>query len=178
MEGRVTQPTNGFAAVRGRAHVVGDNINTDLHCSNKYRHIGKDVMFLAEHAFEEIDPGLVKRIAPGDVLVAGTNFGINASREQGVQVIKALGIAAVVARSFGRAFFRNAINNGLLVVTCPIDGIANGDVVAIDLQAGLVAVPGKRISQSTAALPEAVQTILFAGGLIPFLQQHPDWNVR
>jgi 3-isopropylmalate dehydratase small subunit len=174
----MTQPTIGSASVHGRAHVFGDNINTDLHCSNKYRHIGKDVAFLAEHAFEEIEPGLVKRIQPGDVLVAGANFGINSSREQGVQVLKALGIAAVIARSFGRAFFRNAINNGLLVVTCPIDGIANGDEVEIDLQVGRVAVPGKGISQSTAALPEAVQAILFAGGLIPFLQQHPDWKLQ
>ena len=174
MDGGMTQANS----LHGLAHLLGDNINTDLHCSNKYRHVGKDVAFLAEHAFEEVAPGLVKRIQPGDVLVAGANFGINSSREQGVQVIKALGIGAVVARSFGRAFFRNAINNGLLGVTCPIDGIADGDEMEIDLRAGQVAVPGKAISRPTAALPEAVQAILFAGGLIPFLQQHPDWNVQ
>ena len=173
----MTETKAGASTIRGRAHVLGDDINTDLNCSNKYRHVGKDVAFLAEHAFEEIDPGLAQQIQPGDILVAGTNFGINSSREQGVQVIKALGIAAVVARSFGRAFFRNAINNGLLVVTCPIDGIAADDDVAIDLGAGLVTVQAKGISRQTAALPEAVQAILFAGGLIPFLQQHPDWNV-
>lgn len=171
------QAAAGMGTVRGRAHVLGDDINTDLQCSNKYRHIGKDVAFLTGHAFEEVAPGLAQRIKPGDILVAGTNFGINSSREQGVQVIKALGIAGVVARSFGRAFFRNAINNGLLVVTCPIDGIADNDEVAIDLRGGTVAVPAKAISQPTAALPEAVQAILFAGGLIPFLQQHPDWSV-
>lgn len=173
----MTQAAAGIGMVKGRAHVLGDDVNTDLHCSNKYRHIGKDVRFLTGHAFEEIAPGLAQRIRPGDILVGGTNFGINSSREQGVQVIKALGIAGVVARSFGRAFFRNAINNGLLVVSCPIDGIADEDEVAIDLRAGTVAVPAKAVSRSTAALPEAVQAILFAGGLIPFLQQHPDWNV-
>lgn len=173
----MNESTAAPTTVRGRAHIVGDDINTDLHCSNKYRHVGKDVAFLTGHAFEEIAPGLAQRIKPGDILVAGTNFGINSSREQGVQVIRALGISAVVARSFGRAFFRNAINNGLLVVTCPIDGIADDDQIEIDLSIGTVAVPAKAVSRQTAALPEAVQAILFAGGLIPFLQRHPDWNV-
>ncbi len=178
LEGGMTQAANGLAPVRGRAHVMGDNVNTDIHCSNKYRHIGKDIAFLKEHAFEEIDATLAGRIQPGDVLVAGTNFGINSSREQAVQVLKAMGIAAIVARSFGRNFFRNCINNGLLVVNCPIDGIAPGDEVEIDLAAGRVNVPAKQISRPTAALPDAVQAILFAGGLIPFLQQHPEWNVQ
>jgi len=174
----MTRAADGFGQVRGRAHVLGDDINTDLHCSNKYRHIGKGVDFLAQHAFEEIDPTLAQRIQPGDVLVAGTNFGINSSREQAVQVLKAMGVAAIVARSFGRSFFRNAINNGLLVVNCPVEGIASGDAVEIDMRAGLVKLPAKKISRATAALPDAVQAILFAGGLIPFLQQHPDWTVQ
>ena len=166
-----------IARIRGRAHRLGDDINTDLHCSAKYRYIGKDLAYLAAHAFEDIDSGLAGRIKPGDVLVAGKNFGINSSREQAVQVIRKMGIAAIVAPSFGRQFFRNAINNGLLVVACPIDGIADADELEIDLAAGRVAVDAKDISCRIAPLPVAVQAILASGGLIPFLKAHPDWRV-
>ncbi|HEY8369078.1 MAG TPA: 3-isopropylmalate dehydratase, partial [Thermodesulfobacteriota bacterium] len=109
-------------------------MNTDLHASSKYRYAGKDLAFLAEHAFEDLAPGLAARVAPGDVLVAGRDFGANSSREQAIDVIRAMGFGAIVARSFGRQFFRNAVNNGLVVVECDTTGIEAGDLVEINLR--------------------------------------------
>ncbi len=164
--------------IRGRAHLLGDGINTDLHASSKYRHIGKDVPTLARHAFEELDPELARRVAPGDLIVAGKDFGANSSREQAVQVIRAMGIAAIVARSFGRQFFRSAINNGLAVVECDTRGIESGDEVTVDLGQGRIVVPARGLVLDVPPLPVAVRAILSAGGLIPFLKANPDWEAR
>ena len=162
--------------IRGRAHVLGDEINTDLHCSSKYLP-GKDNAYIAQHAFEQVAPGFVSRLRPGDVIVAGTNFGINSSREQAVHVIRAMGVAAIVAESFGRQFFRNAINNGLPVIACGVAGIEEGDAIEIDLAGGRVSVSERGIDRAVPVLPPAVQSILDAGGLIAFLQSHPDWKL-
>ena len=162
--------------IRGRARVLPEEINTDLHCSAKYMP-GKDTAYIAKHAFEQIDPGFPARFKSGDVIVAGTNFGINSSREQAVHVMRLLGASAVVAPAFGRQFFRNAINNGLPVVECAIDGIAEGDEIEIDLSAGKMEVATRTIERGFAPLPREIQSLLAAGGLIPFLQVHPDWNI-
>ncbi len=110
------------------------------------------------------------------MIVAGKNFGINSSREQAVHIMRTMGVAAIVAQSFGRQFFRNCINNGLPAVECDISGIADGDEIAIDLAAGSVTLAARGIKRTVAALPPAVQRILAEGGLIAFLQKHPDWN--
>lgn len=171
------KPRGDLESIHGSAHVLGDNINTDLHCTSKYRYFGKDLVFLADHAFQDIAPTLTKRIQPGDVIVAGNNFGINSSREQAVQVLLSMGIGAIVARSFGRQFFRNAINNGLPVINCSIDGIASGDELVINLETGCLNVPARTINRRLASMPPAILAILSAGGLIPFLKLHPDWEV-
>ena len=160
----------------GCARLLGADINTDINCSSKYLP-GKDNAFIAQHAYENIVPGFAARLKTGDVIVAGKNFGINSSREQAVHIMRLMGVAAIVAPSFGRQFFRNAINNGLPVVECDIAGIADGDEIAIDLAAGAVRVASRNIDRSVAALPPAVQRILAEGGLIAFLQKHPDWNL-
>ena len=164
------------AIIKGRARLLPAEINTDLHCSAKYMP-GKDTAYIAQHAFEQLDPGFVARFEAGDIIVAGTNFGINSSREQAVHIMKLMGVAAIVAPSFGRQFFRNAINNGLPVVECDIAGIADGDDIAIDLARGNVAVAARDINRTVAVLPPAVQRILAEGGLIAFLQKHPDWSL-
>ena len=164
------------ARICGKAHLLGDDINTDIHCSSKY-FPGKDNAYVAQYAFEELVPGFASRVKPGDVIVAGTNFGMNSSREQAVHVLRAMGVAALVAQSFGRQFFRNCINNGVPVVECNIGRLAQGDEVEIDLAAGRVAVPARDIVRNVPPLPEAVQALLAAGGLIPFLQAHPDWKL-
>jgi len=160
--------------IRGKARLLGDDVNTDIHCSSKY-HPGKDESYVAQHAFEQLAPDFAAQFEPGDVIVAGTNFGINSSREQAVHVLRLMGVAAIVARSFGRQFFRNCINNGLPVIECEVDGIAQADEVEIDLAAGRLAVASRRIARSVPPLPAAVQALLAAGGLIPFLRAHPDW---
>ena len=160
--------------ITGRAHLLGAEINTDLHCSTKYMP-GRDTAYAAQHAFEKLSPGFALRFAKGDVIVAGMNFGINSSREQAVHVLRILGVAAIVAPAFGRQFFRNCINNGLPVVECDIAGIVDCDEIAIDLTAGRVSVPARGLERTVPPLPREMSAILNAGGLITFLQAHPDW---
>jgi len=162
--------------IRGRARLLGDDINTDVHCSSKY-HPGRDNAYVAQHAFEQLAPGFVGRFARGDVIVAGRNFGNNSSREQAVHILRLMGVGAIVAVSFGRQFFRNCINNGLAVVECDVAGVIEGDEIEIDLGGGRVAVPVRGLVRETPPLPAEVQAILTAGGLIPFLKVHPDWGV-
>jgi 3-isopropylmalate dehydratase small subunit len=162
--------------IKGRARILGAGINTDINCSSKYL-AGKDNAYIAQRAFENVAPGFASRFKPGDVIVAGKNFGINSSREQAVHIMKLMGVAAIVAPAFGRQFFRNAINNGLPVVECDIAGINDGDEVAIDIARGNVAVAARNIDRIATALPPAVQRILAEGGLIAFLQKHPDWSL-
>jgi len=162
--------------ITGSAHILPAEINTDVHCSAKYMP-GKDTAYVAQHAFEQLVPGFVSRFSAGGILVAGRNFGINSSREQAVHAMRLLGVAAVIAPAFGRQFFRNAINSGLPVVECGIDGIEENDEINVDLSAGVVTVPGRGIERRFAPLPAAMQLLLAAGGLIPFLQSHPDWDL-
>ena len=162
--------------IRGKAHLLGDDINTDLHCSSKY-HPGRDNAYVALHAFERLVPGFAARIAPGDVIVAGRNFGNNSSREQAVHVLHAMKVGGIVAASFGRQFFRNCINNGMPVVECDLSGIAQDDEIELDLAAGRVAVPARGLAREVPPLPAEVRAILAAGGLIPFLKAHPDWKI-
>lgn len=162
--------------IKGTARLLPEEINTDLHCSAKYLP-GKDAAYVAQHAFEQVAPDFVSRFKPGDIIVAGRNFGINSSREQAIHVMRLLGVAAVVAPSFGRQFFRNAINNGLAVVECDIGGIEENDTVELDLSAGTVKIPERRVQCAFSPLPAEIQSLLGAGGLIPFLQRHPDWKL-
>ena len=165
-----------FTNIKGRVHLLGDNVNTDLNCSSKYLP-GKDNAYVAQRAFEQVAPGFASRFRPGDVIVAGRNFGINSSREQAVHILRTMGVGGIVAQSFGRLFFRNTINNGLPAIECGISGIADGDEIEIDLAAGKLMVAARQISRAVAALPPAVQQILAAGGLIAYLREHPDWQL-
>lgn len=162
--------------IKGCARIIGDEVSTDIHCSSKYLP-GKDAAYIATVAFEQVAPGFAKAFNKGDVIVAGKNFGINSSREQAVHVMHRMGVSAIIAPSFGRQFYRNAINNGMPVIECDISGIVAGDEMEIDLAAGRIVVPAKNITRAVPPLPATVRTLLEAGGLIPFLQKHPDWNV-
>jgi 3-isopropylmalate dehydratase small subunit len=158
------------------AYRLGDDVNTDLCCSGKYLP-GKDEAFIAAQAFEAVSPGFAQRFAPGGVIVAGQHFGINSSREQAVHILRRMGVAAIVAPSFGRQFFRNAINNGLLVLECDTVGIEDGDALRIDLENQTLQVPSRQLSVGLPAIPFEVRAILQEGGLIPFLRKYPDWVV-
>ena len=163
-------------AIVGRARVLGDDINTDTQCSSKYLP-GKDNAYIAQRAFEQVAPGFALRFKPGDVIVAGRNFGINSSREQAVHIMHLMGVGAIIACSFGRQFFRNTINNGLPAVECDIAGIEEGDEIEIDLASGRVQVATRGIERAVPKLPAAVQQILAEGGLVAFLQKHPGWRL-
>lgn len=162
--------------IRGSARILGAEVSTDIHCSSKYLP-GKDTAFIATVAFDNVAPGFAKTFVKGDVIVAGANFGINSSREQAVHIMHRMGVAAIVAPSFGRQFYRNAINNGMPVIECDLTGIAAGDAIELDLAGGRIRVPSRKIECAVPPLPAAVQALLEAGGLIPFLQKHPDWNL-
>src|SRR5689334_13293067 len=162
--------------IRGKAHLLGDEINTDLHCSSKY-HPGRDNAYVAQHAFEQLSPGFAARFAKGGVVVAGKNFGNNSSREQAVHILRLMGVAGIVAKSFGRQFFRNCINNGMPAAECDLAGVTDGDEVEMNLAEGRVTVPARGIVREVPPLPPAMQAILASGGLIPFLKAHPDWKV-
>ncbi len=163
--------------IKGSARILGKEVSTDIHCSSKYLP-GKDTAFIATVAFDNVAPGFAKTFIKGDIIVAGENFGINSSREQAVHVMHQMGVAAIIAPSFGRQFYRNAINNGMPVIECDISGIVAGDALEVDLAGGSIAVPAKNIVRAVPPLPAAVQALLEAGGLIPFLQKHPDWNLK
>ena len=162
--------------IAGIARVLPEEINTDVHCSTKYLP-GKDTAYIAQHAFEQVAPDFVSRFRAGDIIVAGHNFGINSSREQAIEALRLLGAAAVVSPAFGRQFFRNAINNGLPVVECDIAAIEEGDAIEIDLTGGKLRVASRGIERAFPPLPAAMQSLLAAGGLIPFLKAHPDWKL-
>lgn len=161
--------------------VLGDQVNTDIHCSTKYMP-GKDNAFVAAHAFEKIDANFPAQAAAyrqaGQpiVLLAGKDFGMNSSREQAAQILKEMGVAVVVAPSFSRAFYRNALNNGLALITVQSSPVQGGQPVAVDLAAGTVAIAGQAAWQGV-GLSGVLRRMVAAGGLLPFLDQNKGWPV-
>lgn len=155
--------------ISGVAHVYGDNIDTDRIIPGKYTKT-LDVDELARHVLEDLDADFAARVQRGDVLVAGKNFGCGSSREQAPIAIKAAGVSAVVARSFARIFYRNAVNIGLLLIEVPDHAIENGARLSIDLHSGRVMV-GEVVYQGT-KMPPVMIAILQAGGLVNYLVKH------
>jgi 3-isopropylmalate/(R)-2-methylmalate dehydratase small subunit len=156
--------------IRGRAHVFGDMVDTDVLAPGAY--MKRPVEELAQHCLEALDPEFASRVQPGDVVVGGRAFGIGSSREQAAQALKILGVGCVLATSFARIFYRNALNLGLPVLVLPADAsIHPGEEVSVDVQAGLVAVPERTIEWQCAPIPADLCTMLAAGGLIAHLEQ-------
>ncbi len=163
--------------LKGRAHVFGDDINTDYIISGKYKFKTLDMKELALHLMEDIDPDFHKKVRPGDFIVAGRNFGCGSSREQAPLVIKAAGISAVLAASFARIFFRNAINKGLPVVECDTSAIRTGDELEVDLERGLVRnlTTGGQVEMKP--LPGVMMDILKEGGLTEYLRKYGEFRL-
>ncbi len=161
--------------IRGRAIKLGDDINTDFIIPYQYKARTNDPRELAKHVFEGLDPELPKRIRPGDVVVAGRNFGYGSSREQAPLAIKAAGIQAIIAESFARIFYRNAINLGLVVVEAPrsfIDSVEDGDTITLDLTNGVVRDEDRGVEARIKPMPEFAKRIVEAGGLAAYLRKH------
>lgn len=163
--------------LRGRAHVFGDDINTDYIISGKYKFKTLDMKELATHLMEDIDPEFHRKVQPGDFIVAGRNFGCGSSREQAPLVIKAAGISAVLAASFARIFFRNAINKGLPVVECDTSGIHSGDELEVDLGRGLVRNLTTGDQVEIKPLPGVMMDILNEGGLTQYLKKYGEFRL-
>ena len=161
--------------LRGRAHKFGDDVNTDYIISGKYKFKTLDMSELARHVFEDIDPDFVKRLRLGDFVVAGRNFGCGSSREQAPLALKHAGVGAVLAKSFARIFFRNAINTGLPVVECDTDGIEDGDELEVDLERGMVRNLTKGTEIPIRPLPKVMLRILQDGGLVEHIRKHGDF---
>jgi 3-isopropylmalate/(R)-2-methylmalate dehydratase small subunit len=157
--------------MRGKAHVFGDDVNTDEIIPARYLN-SIDPAFLAKHCMEDADAEFVRRVRPGDVVVAGENFGCGSSREHAPIAIKAAGVSCVVAESFARIFFRNAINIGLPIVACPeaVDDISPGDELEIDLAAGRLRNLTTGGAFSFPPFTKEIQAIIAAGGLMPFVK--------
>jgi len=161
--------------VSGKAWKFGDDVNTDLIVPGKYLEL-VDPHEMAKHAMEGIDPDFPGKVSEGDVVVGGSNFGCGSSREHAAIALKYVGVGAVVAESFARIFYRNAINLGLPALECPgiSEAVSEGDSLEIDLTGGKVvnATTGKELE--FVPLPEFMVEVLGEGGLVTYIRNHLD----
>jgi 3-isopropylmalate/(R)-2-methylmalate dehydratase small subunit len=156
--------------IKGRVHKLGQDINTDDIISAKYL-VSTDAKELGSHCMEAIKPDFVKAVKPGDIIVAGKNFGCGSSREHAPLAIKGCGIAAVIAPSFAAIFYRNAINIGLpFLESNEIDKISEGDELEIDLAAGTINNATKNQTYKTQAFPDFLQKLVEKGGLMNYIK--------
>lgn len=162
----------------GKAHKFGDDINTDYIISGKYKFKTLDMSELARHVMEDLDPDFYQKIANGDFIVAGRNFGCGSSREQAPLAIKYAGISAVLAGSFARIFYRNAINTGLPVIECDTDAIEPGDELEVDLEAGVVYNRTRSVEIKITPLPRVMLKILNDGGLVAHFRRYGGFNLE
>jgi len=161
-----------FRQMMGRAWVYGDDIDTDVVIPARYLSASTPEE-LGRHCMEGLSPRFVDEVRPGDVIVAGENFGCGSSREHAPLAIKGCGVSCVVAKSFARIFYRNAINIGLPILECPeaVEETEQGDLLQLDLEAGTVHNLRTGLTYTTSPLPPFVMSIIRAGGLIPYTAQ-------
>jgi len=164
--------------VKGRVWKLGDHVSTDLIAPGRLFHLRSNLPELAKHVFEDADPGLASKIRPGDFVAAGINFGCGSSREHAPTIIKLAGVSAVLAQSFARIFYRNAVNIGLPVVVCETDGIETGDELDLDLAGGVLRNVTKGAEAGFPPLPVFMRRILDDGGLVAHVRKHGDFAVE
>lgn len=155
---------------KGKVHKFGDNVDTDVIIPARYLN-KSDEAWLASHCMEDIDKDFVNKVQPGDIMVAKANFGCGSSREHAPIAIKASGISCVIASTFARIFYRNAINIGLPIIECPqaSQGIEDGDEVEIDFDSGMIYNRTKGTEFKGQAFPEFMQKIIKAEGLVNYI---------
>lgn len=158
--------------LKGTVHKYGANVDTDAIIPARYLNLSEPAD-LAEHCMEDIDLEFVKRVKPGDIMVATTNFGCGSSREHAPLALKASGISCVIAKTFARIFFRNAINIGLPLLECEDapDNIENGDVVEVDLATGVIKDLNNGKTFTAKPYPEFMAGLISAGGLIEYTRK-------
>ena len=158
--------------LRGKAWLFGDDISTDHIAPGRLFHLRTDLPELAKHVLEDVRPEFASSVAPGDFVVGGRNFGLGSSREHAPRIIKLAGAGAVLAQSFARIFFRNAINVGLPALQCDTSRIGEQDALEVDLSAGEVRDLTTGAVIPFVPLPPVMVTILNDGGLVAHVKEH------
>jgi 3-isopropylmalate/(R)-2-methylmalate dehydratase small subunit len=155
--------------LKGQVHKYGANVDTDVIIPARYLNVS-DPLELAKHCMEDIDPQFVKKLKAGDIIVAETNFGCGSSREHAPLSIKTAGVSCVIARSFARIFFRNAINIGLPLLECPecVEKTKTGDLLEVDLTTGKVVNMSNGLVFTAKPYPDFMSELIKAGGLINY----------
>ena len=160
---------------KGFTHKYGDNVDTDVIIPARYLNIA-DKKELATHCMEDIDPDFVQKVRPGDIVVGGQNFGCGSSREHAPMVLLESGVSCVIAKTFARIFYRNAINIGLPILECPqaSEKIQAGDEVAVDFDTGVITNLTRGESYTAAPFPEFIKEIIQAGGLLASIKKKQE----
>jgi 3-isopropylmalate/(R)-2-methylmalate dehydratase small subunit len=161
----------------GRAWLFGDDISTDLIFPGRYVHLLSNMPELVKHTLCDAREDYASGVKPGDFVVAGSNFGMGSSREQAAVIIKLTGARGVLAKSFARIFFRNAINNGLPCIEVDTTGIAEGDDLSVDFDKGILHDHTNGIQRHFEPLPPIMTEILHDGGLVAHIQKHGDFHL-
>ena len=161
---------------KGTAYKYGDNVDTDVIIPARYLNtsIAEE---LAQHCMEDLDEMFAKKVSPNDVVVAGENFGCGSSREHAPQIIKIAGVGAVIAKSFARIFYRNAINIGLLAIECDTDSIDDGDDLELDIEKGIITNHTNGTIIQIEPLPPVMIKLLEDGGLVEHIKKNGDFKL-
>lgn len=161
----------------GKAFKFGDDISTDHIAPGRLFHLRSNLEEFAKHVLEDADLDFASKMQKGDFVVAGNNFGLGSSREHAPQIIKISGVKAVLAKSFARIFYRNAINIGLLAIECNTDLIDAGDELELDLKNGIVKNLTKDSTIAFTPLPDVMIKLLEDGGLVDHIKKYGDFNL-
>ena len=164
--------------LQGRAFKFGDDVSTDHIQPGRYNYLRSNLPELAKHVFEDTAPHFTSQVRPGDFVVAGKNFGLGSSREHAPRILKMAGVAAVLAKSAARIFFRNTINVGLPLLICDTDKIDDGDELEIDLEKGRIRDLTNGAQLAFGKIPPVMLRILDEGGLVPYIQKYKDLGVQ
>lgn len=163
--------------LKGKAWKFPDNISTDHIAPGRLFHLRSNLPEFAKHVLEDADPIFASNVQKGDFVVAGSNFGLGSSREHAPQIIKLSGVSAVIAKSFARIFYRNAINIGLLLLECDTDGIDAQDELEVDVREGVIKNLTKNTVINFKPLPEVMIKLQQDGGLINHIKKYGDFKL-
>ena len=166
-----------MSTLKGKAFKFGDNISTDHIAPGRLFHLRSNLSELAKHVLEDADSEFASKMQKGDFVVGGNNFGLGSSREHAPQIIKIAGVGAVLAKSFARIFYRNAINIGLLLIECDTSKIEAGDELEVNIKEGYVLNKTKSVKLPFPPLPEVMIKLLNEGGLIEHIKKHGDFDL-
>src|SRR5574344_1001649 len=164
--------------MKGKAFKFGDNISTDHIAPGRLFHLRSNLQEFSKHVLEDADPDFAKKMNKGDFVVAGKNFGLGSSREHAPQIIKIAGVSAVIAKSFARIFYRNAINIGLLAIECDTDAIDAGDELDLDIKKGILKDLTNGAIMQIEPLPPVMIQLLNDGGLVEHIKKNGDFKLN